>query len=60
MKIKSQRIVISSARKFINVGALTRLWNLVKNFHAADIASLMNHLISRERLILLNIIYEKD
>lgn len=60
MKVKSQRIVISSARKFINMGALTRLWNLVKNFYAADIASLMNHLISRERLILFNIIYEKD
>jgi magnesium transporter len=60
MKVHSQRIVTSSARKFINMGALTRLWNLVKNFHAADIASLMNHLISRERLILFNVIYEKE
>jgi len=60
MKVQSQRIVISSARKFINMGALTRLWNLIKNFHAADIASLMNHLISRERLILFNVIYEKE
>jgi magnesium transporter len=42
------------------MGALTRLWNLVKNFHAADIASLMNHLILRERLILFNVIYERE
>ncbi len=60
MKAQSQRLVISSARKFINMGALSRLWNLVKNFHAADIASLMNHLISRERLTLFNILYEKN
>jgi magnesium transporter len=60
MKVQSQRLVISSARKFINMGALTRLWNLVKNFHAADIASLINHLIFRERLILFNVIYEKE
>ncbi|MGD8537146.1 MAG: magnesium transporter [Candidatus Aminicenantes bacterium] len=60
MKVQSQRLVTSSARKFINMGALTRLWNLVKNFHAADIASLIKHLIFRERLILFNVIYEKE
>jgi len=60
MKIKAQRIVISSARKFINIGALTRLWNMLKNFHPADISSLMNHLTSRESLILFNAIYEKN
>jgi len=60
MKAQSQRIMISSARKFINMGALSRLWNLVKKFHAADIASLMVHLISRERLILFNTLYEQD
>jgi magnesium transporter len=60
MRVEALRLVISSARKFINIGVLTRLWNLVKNFHAADIASLMNHLISREKLTLFNTIYEKD
>lgn len=60
MRVHSLRIVISSSRKFINMGALSRLWNLVKNFHAADISSLMSHLIFRERLILFNVLFEKD
>lgn len=60
MRVQSLRIVISSTRRFINMGALTRLWNLVKNFHAADISSLMSHLTFRERLILFNILFEKE
>lgn len=60
MKVEALRLVISSARKFINMGSLTRLWNLVKNFHPAEIANLMDHLITRERLILLNTLYERD
>jgi magnesium transporter len=60
MKVEALRLVISSTRKFINIGSLARLWNLVKNFHAADISSLMNHLIVREKLTLFNVIYEKD
>lgn len=60
MKVQSLRIVISSARKFISMGALTRLWNLLKNFHAADISSLMDHLVARERLILFNTLYERE
>ena len=60
MKVDAMRLVISSARKFINMGILSRLWNLVKNLHAADIASLMNHLIVREKLTLFNTIYEND
>ena len=60
MKVDALRLIISSARKFINMGVLSRLWNLVKNLHAADIASLMNHLIVREKLTLFNTIYEKD
>ena len=60
MKVQALRIVISSARKFINMGALTRLWNLVKNFHPADISSLMDHLIFREKLILFNLLFEKN
>jgi magnesium transporter len=60
MKVEALRLVISSARKFINIGSLTRLWNLVKNFHPADIANLMDHLIARERLVLTNILYERD
>jgi hypothetical protein len=42
------------------MGALSRLWNLLKNFHAADISSLMNHLVFREKLIIFNILFEKD
>jgi magnesium transporter len=60
MRDQSLRIVISSTRKFINMGAHSRLLNLVKNFHAADISSLMSHLIFRERLILFNVLFEKD
>jgi len=60
MKVEALRLVISSARKFINMGSLTRLWNLVKNFHPADIADIMEHLIARERLILINTLYEQD
>ena len=60
MRDQSLRIVLSSTRKFINMGALSRLWNLMKNFHAADISSLMGHLVFRERLILFNILFEKD
>ncbi|MGD2245917.1 MAG: magnesium transporter [Candidatus Aminicenantes bacterium] len=60
MQVKSLRIAISSARKFINMGALTRLWNLVKKFHSADIASMMDHFTFRERLVLFNILYEKE
>ncbi len=60
MKTQSLRILISSARKFINVGALSRLWNLLKNFHAADISSLMKHLVFREKLILFNVLLEKN
>ena len=60
MKVEALRLIISSARKFINMGALSRLWNLVKNFHAADIAALMSHLITREKFILFNTILEKD
>jgi magnesium transporter len=60
MQVKSLRIALSSARKFINIGAVTRLYNLVKNFHAADIANLMEQLILRERLVLFNTLYEKD
>jgi len=60
MKWESLRIATSSARKFINMGALARLWNLVKKFHAVDIASLMEHLVFRERLILFNTLYERE
>ena len=60
MQVKSLRIALSSARKFINIGAVTRLYNLVKNFHAADIANLMEQIILRERLVLFNTLYEKN
>ncbi len=60
MQVNSLRIAVSSARKFINIGSLSRLWNLVQKIHAADIASLMEHLTFRERMILFNTLYEND
>ncbi|MCJ7581645.1 MAG: magnesium transporter, partial [Candidatus Aminicenantes bacterium] len=60
MQVKSLRIAVSSARKFINIGSLSRLWNLVKKIHAADTASLMEHLTFRERIVLFNTLYEND
>lgn len=60
MQVKSLRIAVSSVRKFINIGSLSRVWNLVKKFHAADIASLMEHLTFRERIVLFNTLYEND
>jgi len=60
MQGPAQRIVLSSARKFINMGALSRLWNLFKKLHSADIASILNHLTNRERLIIFNVLYEQD
>jgi magnesium transporter len=60
MRTQPLRILTRSARKFINMGAFSRLWNLVKNFYAADISSLMNHLVLREKLILFNVLLEKD
>ena len=60
MKVEALRLVISSARKFINMGSLTRLWNLLKNFHPSEISTLMTHLILREKLILLNTLWERD
>lgn len=60
MKIQAQRLIINSIRKFINMGAITRLWNLVKNIHPSDISSIMTHLIIREKLTLFNTLYEKQ
>ncbi len=60
MKVEALRLVINSARKFINMGSLTRLWNLLKNFHPSEISTLMTHLILREQLILLNTLWERD
>jgi len=60
MRAEALSIATNSARKFINMGAFTRLWNLVKNFHAADTASLMHQLIFREKLVLFKIISERE
>jgi len=60
MKAEALSIATNSARKFINIGAFTHLWNLVKNFHAADTASLIQHLIFREKLVLFKTIMERE
>ena len=60
MKTQAQNILISSLRKFINTGSTARLCNLIKNYHAADIAGLMDHLTFREKQSLLKILQERD
>ncbi|MBS3819982.1 magnesium transporter [bacterium] len=60
MKLQSLRLIINSVRKFINMGAYTRLWNMTKKLHAVDIASLMDHLIFREKIILFKVLNEKE
>jgi len=60
MRAEALSIATNSARKFINIGAFSRLWNLIKNFHAADLASLMEHLIFREKQILYKVILERE
>jgi magnesium transporter len=60
MKTEALRLVISSARKFINIGARSRVWNLVKKLHPSDIAGLINHLVVRERLTLIHVLFEND
>ncbi|MFO7866069.1 MAG: magnesium transporter [Candidatus Aminicenantes bacterium] len=60
MKVESLRLVINSARKFINIGARSRLWNLIKRLHPSDIAAVVNHLVIRERLTLVHILFEND
>ncbi len=60
MKTEALRLVISSTRKFINIGARSRLWNLIKKLHPSDIAGVINHLVVRERLILTHILFEND
>ncbi len=60
MRIQAQQLIINSTRKFINMGALSRLWNLLKNFHAADIASLINHLTFSEKLTVFKVIFDNN
>ncbi|MFW6130969.1 MAG: magnesium transporter [Candidatus Aminicenantaceae bacterium] len=60
MRIQAQQLVINSTRKFINTGARSRLWNLLKNFHAADIASLINHLTFSEKLTVFKVIFDNN
>ncbi|MFQ6083063.1 MAG: magnesium transporter [Candidatus Aminicenantia bacterium] len=60
MKEKALEIAIKSVRKFIYASAYSRLWNLAKNFHPADIATLLSHLFRKERKILIEVLYERD
>ncbi len=60
MKLDTIRLVINSSRKFMNIGARQRLWNLLKNFHPPDIAGLINHFTEREKIILLITLHEND
>lgn len=60
MKVEMTRLIINSSRKFINIGARQKLWNLLKNFHAPDIATLINHFTEREKIILLTTLHENN
>jgi magnesium transporter len=60
MKLDTLRLIINSSRRFMNIGARQKLWNLLKNFHPPDIAGLMNHFTEREKIILLITLHEND
>jgi len=60
MKVEALRLIIKSVQKFINIGSLTRLWNLIKNLHPSEISSLMGHLIINKKIILFNTLYDED
>ncbi|MCD6517379.1 MAG: magnesium transporter [Candidatus Aminicenantes bacterium] len=60
MKLDTIRLIINSSRKFMNIGARQKLWNLLKNFHPPDIAGLINHFTEREKIILLITLHEND
>ena len=60
MKVEALRLIIKSAQKFINIGSLTRLWNLIKNLHPSEISSMMDHLIISKKIILFNTLYDED
>lgn len=56
MREQAQSLIINSLRKFINSGSSARVCNLLKNLHAADIASLMIHFTFKEKEALLKIL----
>jgi magnesium transporter len=60
MKLDTIRLIINSSRKFMNIGARQKLWNLLKNFHPPDIAGLINHFTEREKIIILITLHEND
>ncbi len=60
MKVEALRLIIKSSQKFINIGSLTRLWNLIKNLHPSEISSMMDHLIISKKIILFNTLYDED
>ncbi|MBD3415208.1 MAG: magnesium transporter [Candidatus Aminicenantes bacterium] len=60
MKLDTIRLIINSSRKFINIGARQKLWNLLKNFHPPDLAGFINHFTDREKIILFVTIHEND
>ncbi len=60
MKLDTIRLIINSSRKFMNIGARQKLWNLIKNLHPPDIAGLINHFTEREKIILLITLHEND
>ncbi len=53
-------MLYSSAAKFIRVRAYSKLWNLVKKAHSADIATVLDKLFPGERKELFRVIYNND
>ncbi len=60
MNQKSLNMLFSSITKFIRSKAYSRLWNLTKKVHAADIAAVMARLFPNERITLFQVIYSHD
>ncbi len=60
MNQKPLNVLFGSITKFIRSRAYSRLWNLTKKVHAADLAAVMSRLFPNERIILFQVIYSHD
>ncbi|MCD6454998.1 MAG: magnesium transporter [Candidatus Aminicenantes bacterium] len=60
MNEKALIVLYSSIKKFIRARAYSKLWNLTKKVHAADIAAIMDKLFPSERIELFHVIYNND
>lgn len=60
MNERALNVLYSSVKKFIRARAYSKLWNLTKKVHSADIAAVMDKLFTNERIELFHVIYNND